>query len=208
MTPRLLPVGDAAVLVDLGDLAEVLAWSAALQSRPLPGVVDVVPAARTVLVRWDATRTTAEAVRAALGRLRPAPALLTPPPDVGIVEVPVVYDGPDLGEVARLTGLGEDAVVARHCGSPWRVAFGGFAPGFGYLVGGEPALHVPRRAQPRIRVPAGSVALAGEYSAVYPRQSPGGWQLIGRTDLAVWDPGRDPPALLAPGRWVRFVALP
>jgi KipI family sensor histidine kinase inhibitor len=123
------------------------------------------------------------------------------------VEIPVVYDGPDLDEVARLTGLAEDEVVAAHTGTPWRIAFGGFAPGFAYLVDGDPRLHVPRRAEPRTSVPAGAVGLAGEFSGVYPRPSPGGWQLLGRTDAPLWDVDRDPPALLQPGGWVRFVAV-
>ena len=111
----------------------------------------------------------------------------------------VRYDGPDLDEVARLTGLTHAEVVAAHTGTPWRVAFGGFAPGFAYLVGGDPRLHVPRRDRPRPSVPAGSVGLAGEFSGVYPRSSPGGWQLLGTTDAVLWDADRDPPALLAPG---------
>ena len=96
-------------------------------------------------------------------------------------------------------------MVAAHTGTPWQVAFGGFAPGFMYLTGGDPRLQVPRRSSPRTSVPAGSVALAGEYSAVYPRSSPGGWQLIGRALVDVFDLDRDPPALLVPGARVRFV---
>ena len=117
----------------------------------------------------------------------------------------MTYDGPDLAEVARLTGLDEDEVVAAHTGTPWRIAFGGFAPGFAYLTGGDERLRVPRRDEPRTTVPAGAVGLAGEFSGVYPRSSPGGWQLIGSTDALLWDPDRDPPALLLPGGSVRFV---
>jgi KipI family sensor histidine kinase inhibitor len=120
-------------------------------------------------------------------------------------EIVVRYDGPDLDEVARLTGLTHAEVVAAHTGTPWRVAFGGFAPGFAYLVGGDPRLHVPRRERPRPSVPAGSVGLAGEFSGVYPRSSPGGWQLVGTTDAVLWDADREPPALLSPGTTVRFV---
>ncbi len=123
----------------------------------------------------------------------------------GAVEVPVVYDGADLGEVAALTGLTPAGVVAAHTGTPWRVAFTGFAPGFGYLEGGDPRLDVPRRAVPRVRVPAGAVGLAGRFSGVYPVESSGGWQLIGRTEAVLWDLDRDPPALLRPGISVRFV---
>ena len=129
----------------------------------------------------------------------------TAAPEGAVVEVAVHYDGPDLAEVADLTGLTPAEVVDAHTGTPWTVAFGGFAPGFGYLVGGDPRLRVPRREVSRPSVPAGSVGLAGEFSGVYPRPSPGGWQLIGSTDAVLWDVERDPPALLAPGTTVRFV---
>jgi KipI family sensor histidine kinase inhibitor len=121
------------------------------------------------------------------------------------VEIPVTYDGPDLDDVAVLTGLTRDGVVAAHTGTDWRVGFGGFAPGFAYLVGGDPRLRVPRRSEPRTRVPAGAVGLAGEFSGIYPRESPGGWQLLGTTDVVLWDADREPPALLVPGTIVRFV---
>ena len=119
----------------------------------------------------------------------------------------VRYDGPDLAAVAELTGLTTTEVVAAHLASPWTVAFIGFAPGFGYLTGGDPRLHVPRRDHPRTRVPAGAVGLAGEFSGVYPRSSPGGWQLIGSTDAPMWDVRRHPAALLRPGTPVRFEAV-
>jgi KipI family sensor histidine kinase inhibitor len=121
------------------------------------------------------------------------------------IEIPVHYDGPDLAAVARLTELSVAEVIAAHTGSDWRVAFCGFAPGFAYLSWGDPRLAVPRRQQPRTSVPSGSVALAGEFSAIYPRSSPGGWQLIGHTDMVVFDVAREPPALLQPGMTVRFV---
>jgi KipI family sensor histidine kinase inhibitor len=121
------------------------------------------------------------------------------------VEVPVTYDGEDLADVATALGCDVAEVVRRHTAEQWTVAFCGFAPGFGYLSGASGAWDVPRRPSPRTRVPAGSVALAGEFSGVYPRESPGGWQLIGRTELAVFDLQRDPPALLLPGTPVRFV---
>lgn len=201
---RLLPCGDAAVLLDLDDLDEVLGWSAALNEDVPDGVVDVVPAARTVLLRFDRQRTTAADVAAAVRRLRPLP---TAGRTADSVEIPVRYDGADLDEVGRITGLGADGVAAAHAGAVWTVAFCGFMPGFGYLVADQPRLRVPRRADPRTRVPAGSVALADRYTGVYPRSSPGGWQLIGRTDRVVWDLDADPPALLRPGVRVRFVPL-
>jgi KipI family sensor histidine kinase inhibitor len=122
-----------------------------------------------------------------------------------VIEIPVDYNGPDLSDVAALTGLSVDEVIAAHTGTDWRVAFGGFAPGFAYLSWGDRRLAVPRRKEPRTSVPSGAVALAGEFSAIYPRSSPGGWQLIGRTDVEVFDIDRDPPALLQPGVVVRFI---
>lgn len=199
---NVLPCGDAALLLEVGGLAEVLALAAAVRARRPAGVLDVVPAARTVLLT-----TVPGTDLAALRRTVLALALDGDgePADGGSVEIAVHYDGADLAEVARLTGLAPREVVAAHTGTPWRVAFGGFAPGFAYLAGGDERLHVPRRAEPRTSVPAGSVGLAGEFSGVYPRSSPGGWQLVGRTGAVLWDVDRDPPALLRPGGWVRFV---
>ncbi|QKW37690.1 allophanate hydrolase subunit 1 [Actinomadura sp. NAK00032] len=198
---RIIPSGDAALLVELPDLAAMLGLYAALAASPPPGVADVVPAARTLTLPLDPSADPA-AVAAAVRAVRPAPA----GGGAGAVEIPVVYDGADLAEVAGRTGLTPAEVVAAHTGTPWRVAFTGFAPGFGYLEGGDPRLDVPRRAVPRVRVPAGAVGLAGRFSGVYPAESPGGWQLIGRTEAVLWDLDRDPPALLRPGISVRFVA--
>ena len=200
---RLLPCGDAALLVELADLDAVLDLYAALRRAELAGVTELVPAARTVLVRFDPGRTRAATLARALRGVQVERHAGTAG---GPVEVPVSYDGPDLADVATLTGLSEQEVVGLHTAATWTVAFLGFAPGFGYLVGGDRRLHVARRAEPRTRVPAGAVGLADEFSGVYPRESPGGWQLIGRTDLALWDLDRDPPALLVPGAQVRFVA--
>lgn len=209
---RLLPAGTSAVLLELDDLAAVLALRSALHARPLPGVVEVVPAARTLLLRWEGPAPAPDRLAAALEPLLAAAASPRPAQDDDAdddtVVVPVVYDGEDLAGVARLTGLSEAEVVRRHTESPWSVAFTGFAPGFAYLTGGDPALHVARREVPRTRVPAGAVGLAGEFSGVYPRASPGGWQLLGRTDLPVWDADREPPALLRPGTRVRFTTTP
>lgn len=195
---RVLPAGGSALLVEVADLSAVLALATA--AAALPGVTDVVPAARTVLLH-TAPRADLAALRREVLALRTAGSDVI---DGAEVEIPVVYDGEDLAEVAAHTGLDPDEVVRAHTRTPWRVGFGGFAPGFAYLVGGDPRLRVPRRAQPRTRVPAGAVGLAGEFSGVYPRPSPGGWQLIGRTDAVLWDADRDPPALLTPGTRVRF----
>lgn len=197
---KILPCGDAGLLVEVDGLPEVLALADAVRAAPPAGLLDVVPAARTVLLTL-APRTDLAAVRQAVLALPVEPG--APPPEGRTVEITVVYDGPDLDEVGHLTGLGRDGVVRAHTGTPWRVAFGGFAPGFAYLAGGDPRLDVERRAEPRTTVPAGSVGLAGEFSGIYPRASPGGWQLIGRTDAVLWDPARG--ALLEPGGTVRFV---
>jgi KipI family sensor histidine kinase inhibitor len=198
--------GDQALLLEFDDTAEVLAWTHALREAHLLGVLDVVPASRTVLVKLDAPRHR-QPTRLRLSKLRidPTDIRVAPAPDQRPdVVVAVSYDGEDLDEVARLTGLSTDEVVAAHTATPVRVGFGGFVPGFAYLIGGDPRLHVPRRAEPRTRVPAGSVALAGEFSGVYPRETPGGWQLIGHTDAVLWDIERDQPALLMPGMSVQF----
>lgn len=207
MTARLLPCGDTAVLVELDGLGEVLALRALLErERPAP-LADAVPASRTLLVvaREPAALPGLEQrVRRLLDRLHD-----DPPVESGAaateVEIAVNYDGPDLADVARLTGLTDSDVVEAHTASIWTVGFTGFAPGFAYLVGGDRRLQVPRRAEPRTSVPAGAVGLAGEFSGVYPRSSPGGWQLIGRTEALLWDVYREPPALLLPGHRVRFV---
>lgn len=210
MTPvehNVLDYGDQALLLQLDSTADVLAWTEALRAADLLGVVDIVPASRTVLVTLDGPRYQ-DVTRARLEKLRPARRALDEiRPARADVVLDVVYDGVDLAEVAQLVGLDVTQVVAAHTATPWQVGFGGFAPGFAYLVGGDPRLHVPRRAEPRTTVPAGSVALAGEFSGVYPRESPGGWQLIGHTDAVLWDVERADPALLTAGMWVQFRAI-
>ena len=192
--------GDRALLVEVPDPAAVAAVRAALEAGPLPGQRDLVPAARTVLVVLD--RQPSDLDLATLRRLSPA----APAPDRGTaaVELPVVFDGEDLADVAGLTGRSAADVVATLTSQDLTVAFCGFAPGFGYLTGLPEDLHVPRRATPRTRVPAGSVGLAGPFAGAYPRASPGGWQLVGRTDAVLFDVDRDAPALLRPGARVRF----
>jgi KipI family sensor histidine kinase inhibitor len=164
--------------------------------------VELVPGYRTLLVVADRARVEAlDELAAGLGALElpPAEAVAGEP-----VEIPVRYDGEDLPEVAGLTGLEAGEVVRRHTAPTYTVAFLGFSPGFPYLVGLDPALEVPRRDTPRTSIPAGSVGLAGGQTGIYPTASPGGWQLIGRTEVTLFDPGRDPPALLGPGSRLRF----
>jgi KipI family sensor histidine kinase inhibitor len=202
---RLLPAGPYAVLAEVADVAQAQALYAALRAADgLDALVDLVPAARTVLA---VARPDAEG-RACLDRLPSIVDGITagaaPPGNGPSVRVPVRYDGPDLADTAALLGLTPDELVRRHAEADYRVAFCGFSPGFGYLVGLPPDLQVPRLPTPRTRVPAGSVGLAGEFCGVYPRESPGGWRLLGRTDTVLWDPDRQPAALLAPGTRVRF----
>jgi len=201
---RYLRCGREALLVEVDDLDAALALYAALRTAAVPGVVDLVPAARTVLIRLDPAVTSPAAVEKATAGLTLDGTRRT---GRGTVEIPVRYDGPDLAEVAEHTGLSPDEVIALHTGARWTVAFAGFVPGFGYLTGGDPRLDVPRRDSPRTRIPAGSVGLAGRFSGVYPSDSPGGWQLIGSTTRRMWDLDRPEPALLVPGVEVIFKAV-
>ncbi len=198
---NLLNYGDRALLLEVADTDEVIGWTTAIRDAALPGVVDLVPGARTVLVIGDAPQVI-PLLQKDLKALSPTET--TTLDDGPVVEVPVVYDGPDLDDIARLTDLDVDEVIEAHTGTAWKVAFGGFAPGFAYLIGGDARLEVPRRDTSRTKVPAGAVGLAGEFSGIYPRSSPGGWQLLGHTDLPMWDVDRDPPALLQPGTRVQF----
>jgi KipI family sensor histidine kinase inhibitor len=201
---RLLPSGSSSLLVELDDLDAVLALYSALSEDRPPGVLDLVPAARTLLVVTDPSTTSLEAVAAAVRTTRPR---YDEQQSGDLVEIPVTYDGEDLDELGSLLGCDAEEIVRRHTEHEWRVAFCGFAPGFGYLTSSAWSWNVPRRPSPRTKVPTGSIALAGEFSGVYPRESPGGWQLIGRTDLAVFDLSREPAALLRPGNRVRFVEV-
>jgi KipI family sensor histidine kinase inhibitor len=193
-------MGPTAVLLD--EVDDPAGWAAAFLRLGMSGVVDVVPAARTVLVAAEDERALAAAV-ASFAQVVADPADSSSGPHV---DIDVVYDGPDLAEVAGAVGMSTDEVVDAHSAATFRVAFCGFAPGFAYLTGLPAGLRLPRRPTPRTRVPAGAVAIASEYSAVYPTVSPGGWHLLGSTRLELFDVERDPPALLMPGTTVRFVA--
>ena len=197
------PAGTRALLVTFDSLADVVAFHGGLDRAALPGVTEVVSGARTLLVRFDPGRTDAGRLCARLDDVVPVAA--SGRADDDPVVIPVTYDGEDLDAVAHATGRSARALVAWHTGQVWTSAFCGFAPGFAYLTGTEPSLDVPRRPTARTRVPNGAVALAGEFSAVYPRTSPGGWQLIGRTDVAMWSLGRTEPALAPAGTRIRFV---
>ncbi|GAA2405004.1 allophanate hydrolase subunit 1 [Streptomyces glaucosporus] len=199
-------MGRHALLLEVEDTERARALHAELlrmrEAGELPGVAEIVPAAVTVLLDG------LEDPRALADRLRRLEVPPAAPGDTASVVLPVRYDGPDLAEVAALWGVDEEEAAAIHARTEFHVAFCGFAPGFAYLTGLPEALHVPRRATPRTAVPPGSVGLAGPYTGVYPRTSPGGWRLIGRTDAVLWDVSREPAALLAPGTRVRFEAVP
>lgn len=203
---QIRPAGRHALLLELADLDEAQRWYVELQARREAGdlrATDLVPGARTVLL--DGLEDVAEVA----DHLRAWTATHDPRavPTQRSVEIPVRYDGPDLAEVAERWGMSTQDAVATHTGTAYTVAFCGFSPGFAYLAGLPDRLAVPRRVTPRTRVPAGSVGLAGTWCGVYPKESPGGWALVGRTDLSLFDLERDPPALLTPGTTVRFVAV-
>ncbi len=205
---RWLPAGPDGLLLELDSVAEVTGVYGDLGRAVLDLAGDVVPAARTILFDdvTDPGRL-CDLVTAAVGaRTGEAPAA-GGGPGAREVEVPVRYDGADLDEVARVWDMTRAEVVTTHTATSFVVAFCGFAPGFAYCTGLPERLHVPRRATPRTRVPAGSVGLAGEFTGVYPTASPGGWQLLGVTELALWDVAADPPALLGPGTRVRFAEV-
>jgi KipI family sensor histidine kinase inhibitor len=207
---RLLPAGEQAVLVEVASSDAVAELYALLRAATAAGELraeEIVPAARTVLIDGvDVARATAvlEALRS---RRAPEPEGGRGDGGRRTVDVPTRYDGPDLDDVARLWDMTRREAVRTHSGTDFVVAFCGFAPGFAYCTGLAPARAVSRLATPRPRVPAGSVGLAGEFTGVYPTSSPGGWRLIGRTDLVLWTPEADPPATLAPGTKVRFTVV-
>ncbi|MGC0366066.1 KipI family sensor histidine kinase inhibitor [Rhodococcus sp. 27YEA15] len=201
----ILSAGERALLIEVSSPADVFDLTDALARRTPAGVEDFLPAARTVLVTCTATADLAEVRRALLELARHRNRTTTPPDDALTVTIPVHYDGPDLDDVARILGMTRAETISLHTGNRWRCAFIGFAPGFAYLTPDDRPMDVPRRRQSRTAVPAGSVAVAGGYSAVYPRASPGGWHVVGTTDLSMWDLDAEPPATVQPGTAVRFV---
>lgn len=203
---KFLPVNATALLVELPDLSQTLTLLHTLQTAHITGITEVVPAACTLLVRFEAWHWNARSLAERIRQLG-ANAQTGHSHAGELIRIPVRYDGEDLSAVAAHLGLDESQVIARHCAQPWQVAFTGFAPGFAYLSDGDSVFNVPRRSSPRTRIPPGAVALAGRFSGIYPRASPGGWQLIGQTDVPMWDLQRTPPALLQPGQRVQFVDM-
>ncbi len=217
---RFLGVNNSAFLIELADLEETLALFDRLQQEirreekylqdqeklqsqeSFQAIVEIIPAARTLLIKFDPSLSDENTLETKIAGLK----LEKGQQKSGkLVEIPVVYDGEDLDDVAALLKIDREEVIRRHVESHYQVAFCGFAPGFAYLTGGDPIFNVPRRASPRKSIPAGSVALAGKFGGVYPQPSPGGWQLIGRTNVKMFDLDRDPPSLLKPGDRVHFV---
>jgi len=218
---RIEPLGDSALLIVLDERIDAaansraIAIASAIGAANLAGVRDAAPAYASVCVRYDPcawaggaespfARIAARLRELAAEPLRPRTAPPAP------MEIPVCYGGaygPDIEEAARQVQLTPEALIERHCAGAYRVAMLGFAPGFPYLLGLDAALHLPRRATPRTRVPAGSVAIGGAQTGIYPRELPGGWHLIGRTPLVLFDAARAPPALLAPGQAVRLCPI-
>ncbi len=206
-SPRVLPMGERALLVEVGSLDAVLALHGRLEASRPDGIVDLVPAARTVLVRIDPRRLSLAAARSWIVHAPEAERAATTR-EAPLVELDAVYDGPDLAETAELLGLGPGELVRRHTAAEWTVAFTGFAPGFGYLVSPAWPFDVPRLGTPRTRVPAGAVGLAAGFAGAYPRETPGGWRLIAETSAPLWVPDAAAPALLTPGARVRFRPAP
>ena len=214
-TPSILPLGEGAWTVTLGDRVDaaihrqVIGLAGRIADAELPGVVEIVPAYAAVTVFFDPASAGADDLRKTLAALaaQPTNRAAVQPSTARSVTIPVRYDGPDLAAVARETGLSRDEVIRRHSAPEYQVYLLGFAPGFAYLGDLDPALVLPRRATPRTRVPAGSVAIAGAQTAVYPLATPGGWHLIGTTSLLMFDPAREPAAVLAAGDRVRFEPL-
>lgn len=213
---NILPFGDHAILAEFDTLDATMDAFRWLDGARLAGVLELVPAARTVLVSIDPTRLSLRAAEQWVTERLEGPRAAGPgnsgrnpagPDAAPRVTIPVRYDGPDLAATADLLGVTPAELISRHSLAEWRCAFIGFAPGFAYLAASGPhgsPIQVPRRATSRESVPAGSVALAGEFTGIYPRSSPGGWQLIGTTDAVLWDVDREPPSLITPGTVVRF----
>ncbi|MCZ0964354.1 urea amidolyase family protein [Paracoccus benzoatiresistens] len=202
---RFLPVGPRTLLVELADLDTTLALFDALGADSIEGVTEIIPAARTLMIRVAPGFAADGALAAAIQARQPAPGTVRQEGPAEVVEIPMTYDGIDLADVAAHLGLSVAEVIAAHQAATWQVAFCGFAPGFAYMTCDDPRFGLPRRPAPRTRIPAGSVALAARFCGIYPQDTPGGWQLIGTTRVPMWDLSRDPPALLRPGVRTRFV---
>lgn len=213
--PRFLPGGDKALFIEFGNAItpelnhQVRRWLLAIQKTKIPGIIETVPTYRSLLLYYDPLQIGPNELRKKLEALeQKAEDYEFPKPKV--TEIPTVYGGeygPDLEFVAQLNGLSADEAVQIHTGNAYLIYMLGFMPGFAYLGGVSPRIATPRLETPRIKTPSGSVGLAGDATAIYPAESAGGWRLIGRTPLKLFDPHREPPALLQPGNYVVFVSI-
>jgi KipI family sensor histidine kinase inhibitor len=205
LSMRVKDVGDTAFSVEFDDNAGVQALRRALRGpSPLPGLVEVVPGLTSLLVGFDPRMTSREEMEARVRALTVGTG--SSPAEAGrLWRIAVRYDGPDLDAVAAASGLSVDEVIARHSGTRYTVLMLGFMPGFAYMGGLDASLRIPRRTEPRLKVPAGSLAIADDMTAIYPWESPGGWHLLGSTEINLFDANRQPPALLAAGDRVEFV---
>jgi len=213
--PRILLCGDTALSVEFGDKIDprinalVRRLYAVLKSGSHPGILDLNPAYRSLFIQYDPWVCSFERLAGIIEECLPSVVAAAEEP-AGVKDVPVCYGGefgPDLEEIAAFHGLCADEVIRLHCAAVYRVYMIGFTPGFAYLGGLDERLHTPRKMEPRIRVAAGSVGIADQQTGIYAIESPGGWRLIGRTPLKMFDPGREPPALLEAGDFVRFVPI-
>lgn len=201
---KLHRVGEAALLVETSDAAQAQALRSAVLALAIPGLHELVPGQSSLLIAADPLAVDMDSLAARLVGLR----VEAEPPQPREHEFLTHYSGEDLAVVAKLSRLDPAEVVRRHTAVAYEVAFLGFAPGFAYLTGLDAALHLPRRAEPRTRVPAGSVAIADGFTGIYPQASPGGWHILGHAAVQLFDASRAEPALLAPGDRVRFKAAP
>jgi len=213
--PRFLPGGDRAIFVEFGNAispelnAHVRNLKLALEKKPVPGVIETVPTYRSLLVYFEPLQIRAKELRDVLRQLIVSP-VANELPKPKLIEIPTVYGGefsPDLEFVAAHNGLTVPEVIQIHTGMPYLIYMIGFIPGFPYLGGMSPRIAVPRLDTPRTRIPAGSVGIAGTQTGIYPTESPGGWRLIGRTPLKIFDPARQPPALFQAGDYLKFVSV-
>lgn len=203
---KILPFGDRALLAEFDTLEQTIEAFRVLDATRTPGIIELVPAAATVLVRVDSTRLSLRAAEQWLTKAISRASEIDSRGEVAFpsVTVPVRYDGPDLNSAALLLGISADELVSRHSQAQWQCAFIGFVPGFAYLATDDADFDLPRRETSRTTVPAGSVGLAGAFTGIYPRSSPGGWQIIGTTAVTLWDESRVRPAVITPGTTVRF----
>jgi KipI family sensor histidine kinase inhibitor len=205
MSMRFLPVGPRCMLVELADLDATLALFDALLADPIDGVAEIVPAACTLMITTKVGIAADVRLASAISERQPKAGSISAARSTETVDIPVTYNGEDLDDIARLMGLSTAEVIAAHHNTLWQVAFCGFAPGFAYMTCDDDRFDLPRRSAPRTKIPAGSVALAGRFCGIYPQETPGGWQLLGRTEVPMFDLNRNPSALLRPGVRARFV---